>query len=142
MRHGMSGRKLNRTSAHRKALLKNMACSLVQHEQIKTTLPKAKELRPYVEKLVTLGKRGGLHARRQALALLGNDRVIVAKIMGSLKDRYAERQGGYTRILKAGFRYGDQAPLAVIEFIDRDLSAKGSMQSNALSDDTSTIHEE
>ncbi len=124
MRHRMAGRKLNRTSSHRKAMLQNMACALIKHEQIKTTLPKAKELRPYVEKLVTLGKRGTLHARRQALAKLP-EKKSVDKLFDALADRYADRSGGYTRILKAGFRYGDAAPMAVIEFIDRDLEAKG-----------------
>jgi large subunit ribosomal protein L17 len=124
MRHGMSGRKLNRTSAHRKAMFANMAASLIKHEQIKTTLPKAKELRPYVEKLITLGKRGTLHARRQAISTL-RDEVITAKLFGALAERYADRQGGYTRVLKAGFRYGDAAPMAVIEFVDRDTTAKG-----------------
>ena len=124
MRHRMGGRKLNRTSAHRKALFANLACALIKHEQIKTTLPKAKELRPYVEKLITLGKRGDLHARRQAFAKL-RDEAIVAKLFSVIKDRYADRQGGYTRVLQAGFRYGDCAPMAVIELIDRDLEAKG-----------------
>jgi large subunit ribosomal protein L17 len=125
MRHGMSGRKLNRTSAHRKALLANLASALIQHEQIKTTLPKAKELRPYAEKLVTLAKRGDLHARRQAIAILGCEN-IVSKLFLSIAERYQSRQGGYIRILKCGFRYGDVAPMAVIEFVDRDISAKGS----------------
>jgi large subunit ribosomal protein L17 len=124
MRHGMAGRKLNRTSAHRKAMFANMAASLIKHEQIKTTLPKAKDLRPYVERLVTLGKRGGLHARRQALSIL-RDEVMTEKLFGTLAERYASRSGGYTRVLKAGFRYGDAAPMAVIEFVDRDVSAKG-----------------
>jgi large subunit ribosomal protein L17 len=124
MRHGMSGRKLNRTSAHRKAMFANMAAALIKHEQIKTTLPKAKDLRPYVERLVTLGKRGTLHARRQALSTL-RDEAITAKLFGPLAERYAGRQGGYTRVLKAGFRYGDAAPMAIIEFVDRDPAAKG-----------------
>ena len=124
MRHGMHGRKLNRTSSHRRALFANLAVALIKHEQITTTLPKAKDLRPYVEKLITLGKRGDLHARRQAIAQIG-DEVIVRKLFDSLKDRYANRTGGYTRVLKAGFRYGDNAPLAVIEFVDRDVDAKG-----------------
>ncbi len=124
MRHRMGGRKLNRTSAHRKALFANLACALIKHEQIKTTLPKAKELRPYVEKLITLGKRGDLHARRQAFAKL-RDEAMVAKLFSVIKDRYADRQGGYTRVLQAGFRYGDCAPMAVIELVDRDLEAKG-----------------
>jgi large subunit ribosomal protein L17 len=120
----MSGRKLNRTSSHRKALFSNMANALIKHEQIKTTLPKAKELRPVVEKLVTLGKRGNLHARRQAFAVLRDD-VMTRKLFDTLAERYAERQGGYTRVLKAGHRYGDAAPMAIIEFVDRDPEAKG-----------------
>ncbi len=124
MRHGMGHRKLGRTSSHRKAMFANMAAALIKHEQIKTTLPKAKELRPYVEKLITLGKRGDLHARRQAIAAL-RDLTQVRKLFETLGPRYAERQGGYTRVLKAGFRYGDAAPMAVIEFVDRDPEAKG-----------------
>jgi len=124
MRHGMSGRKLNRTSSHRKALFSNMANALIKHEQIKTTLPKAKELRPVVEKLVTLGKRGNLHARRQVFAML-RDNGMTAKLFDTLASRYADRQGGYTRVLKAGYRHGDAAPMAIIEFVDRDADAKG-----------------
>ena len=124
MRHGNSGRKLNRTASHRKAMFANMAVALIKHEQIVTTLPKAKELRPYVEKLVTLGKRGDLHARRQAYAALP-DKTWAAKLFDVLGPRYQERQGGYIRVLKAGFRHGDNAPMAVIEFVDRDESAKG-----------------
>lgn len=124
MRHGIAGRKLNKTSSHRKAMLANMAVALVKHEQITTTLPKAKELRPYVEKLVTLGKNGSLHARRQAVSKI-QDKDMVSKLFGTLAPRYADRQGGYIRIMKAGFRYGDAAPMAVIEFVDRDESAKG-----------------
>jgi len=124
MRHRMSGRKLNRDSAHRKAMLENMATALIKHEQIKTTLPKAKELRPFVEKLITLGKRGTLHARRQALAKLPEP-AMVDKLFSTLAERYGDRDGGYTRVLKAGFRYGDAAPMAIIEFIDRDPEAKG-----------------
>jgi large subunit ribosomal protein L17 len=124
MRHGNRGRKLNRMSAHRKAMFANMAASLIKHEQIVTTLPKAKDLRPIVEKLVTLGKKGGLHARRQAIARLG-DVGQVAKLFDVLASRYHDRNGGYTRVLKAGFRYGDSAPMAVIEFVDRDPEAKG-----------------
>jgi large subunit ribosomal protein L17 len=124
MRHGLSGRKLNRTSSHRRALFANMAVALIKHEQIKTTLPKAKDLRPVVEKLITLGKRGGLHARRQALAVL-RDEVITRKLFGLIAERYKGRRGGYTRVLKAGFRYGDAAPMAVIELVDRDPAAKG-----------------
>ena len=124
MRHGLSGRKLGRPSGHRRALFANLAASLIKHEQIKTTLPKAKDLRPYVEKLVTLGKRGDQHARRQAYAVLRNA-AATSKLFGPLAERYKERKGGYTRVLKAGFRYGDMAPMAVIEFVDRDPEAKG-----------------
>jgi large subunit ribosomal protein L17 len=124
MRHGMSGRKLNRTSSHRKAMFANMAAALIKHEQITTTLPKAKDLRPVVEKLITLGKRGDLHARRQAVAKI-RDLAMVKKLFEVLGPRYKERNGGYTRVLKAGFRYGDSAPVAVIEFVDRDEAAKG-----------------
>ena len=124
MRHGISGRKLNRTSSHRKAMFANMAHALLKHEQITTTLPKAKELGPFVEKLITLGKRGNLHARRRALAVLG-DRKITDKLFATLGPRYSERNGGYTRVLRAGFRYGDAAPMAVIELVDRDPDAKG-----------------
>ncbi|UXM94276.1 MULTISPECIES: 50S ribosomal protein L17 [unclassified Bartonella] len=124
MRHGNSGRKLNRTASHRKAMFANMAASLIEHEQIVTTLPKAKEIRPIVEKLVTLGKRGGLHARRQAISAI-RDAKLVAKLFDTLAPRYATRNGGYLRIMKAGFRAGDNAPLAVIEFVERDVNAKG-----------------
>jgi large subunit ribosomal protein L17 len=124
MRHGLSGRKLNRTSSHRKALFSSLAAALIKHEQIKTTLPKAKDLRPVVERLVTLGKRGGLHARRQLIATL-QDEALAAKVLGPLAERYKGRAGGYTRVLKAGFRYGDAAPMAIIEFVDRDPEAKG-----------------
>ena len=124
MRHGKVYRKLNRTAEHRRAMFANMAAALIKHEQIITTLPKAKELRPIVEKLITLGKRGGLHARRQAIAEL-RDLVMVKKLFEVLGPRYKERNGGYTRVLKAGFRYGDSAPRAVIEFLDRDEDAKG-----------------
>jgi large subunit ribosomal protein L17 len=124
MRHRMHGRKLNRTSSHRKAMLANMAMALVKHEQITTTLPKAKELRPYVEKLVTLGKRGDLHARRLLIAKTRDD-ATASKLIDVLAPRYAERPGGYIRVLKAGFRPGDNAPMAVIEFVERDPSAKG-----------------
>jgi large subunit ribosomal protein L17 len=124
MRHGVAGRKLGVTSSHRQAMFRNMACALIKHEQITTTLPKAKELRPVAEKLITLGKRGGLHARRQAYAQLRDD-VMVAKLFTTLSDRYKARPGGYTRVLKAGIRYGDAADMAVIEFVDRDPSAKG-----------------
>ena len=124
MRHSNGYRKLNRTHEHRKALFANMAGSLIEHEQIKTTLPKVKELRRIVEKLVTLGKRGDLHARRQAGAQLKQD-AYVAKLFEVLGPRYKERNGGYVRVLKAGFRYGDMAPMAIIEFVDRDVDAKG-----------------
>jgi large subunit ribosomal protein L17 len=124
MRHGDANRKLNRTSAHRKAMFANMSASLIKHEQIVTTLPKAKELRPIVEKLITLGKRGDLHARRQAIAQM-KDETQVAKLFGVIGPRYKDRQGGYVRILKAGYRYGDNAAVAVIELVDRDVDAKG-----------------
>ena len=124
MRHGVSGRKLGVTSTHRAAMFRNMAVALIKHEQITTTLPKAKELRPVAEKLVTLGKRGGLHARRQAYAQL-RDETIVTKLFAALADRYKTRAGGYCRVLKAGVRYGDAADMAVIEFVDRDPDAKG-----------------
>ena len=124
MRHARGYRRLNRTHEHRKALFANMSGSLIEHEQIKTTLPKAKELRRVVEKLVTLAKRGDLHARRQAAAQLKQE-AHVAKLFDVLGPRYAERQGGYVRVLRAGFRYGDMAPMAIIEFVDRDVEAKG-----------------
>ncbi len=124
MRHGNTNRKLNRTSAHRKAMFANMSASLIKHEQIVTTLPKAKELRPIVEKLITLGKRGDLHARRQAIAQM-RDETQVQKLFATVGPRYKDRQGGYIRIMKAGFRYGDNAPMAVIELVDRDPDAKG-----------------
>ena len=125
MRHRKSGRKLNRTSSHRKAMFSNLAAALVKHEQILTTLPKAKELRGVVEKLITLAKRGGLHARRQAFAGLGGDTRLVEKLFTTLSERYRERPGGYLRVLKAGFRFGDNAPMAVVELVDRDPEAKG-----------------
>ena len=124
MRHGLNGRKLNRTSSHRRALFANMAAALLKHEQIKTTLPKAKDLRPVVERLITLGKDGGLANRRRAHAMLRDD-AVVSKLFGTLAERYSSRSGGYTRVLKAGFRYGDAAPMAVIELVDRDPAAKG-----------------
>ena len=124
MRHASGYRKLNRTHEHRKAIFANMVGSLIEHEQIKTTLPKAKELRPIIEKLITLAKRGDLHARRQAASQLKQD-MYVAKLFEILGPRYKERQGGYVRVLKAGFRYGDMAPMAIIEFVERDTSAKG-----------------
>ena len=126
MRHGFAGRRFNRTAAHREAMFANMAAALIKHEQITTTLPKAKELRPVVEKLVTLSRRGGtnLHARRQLIAQVG-DEVQVQKLFDVIGPRYAKRPGGYTRVLKAGFRHGDNAEMAVIEFVDRDVDAKG-----------------
>ena len=130
MRHGMSGRKLNRPSAHRKAMFANMSVALLTHEQITTTLPKAKDLRPIVEKLITLGKRGDLHARRQALSYL-RDESVVKKLFSVIAERYKTREGGYTRVLKAGFRYGDAAAMGVIELIDRDAAAKGTILERA-----------
>ena len=124
MRHGVAGRKLGVTSSHRQAMFRNMAVALIKHEQITTTLPKAKELRPVVEKLITLGKRGDLHARRLAFAQLRDDK-IVSKLFDTVADRYKARQGGYTRVLRAGMRHGDAADMAVIELVDRDVSAKG-----------------
>jgi large subunit ribosomal protein L17 len=124
MRHGMAMRKLNRTSQHRKAMFANMASSLIKHEQIVTTLPKAKELRRIADRLITLGKRGDLHARRQAAAVI-RDNAMVQKLFAELAERYKERPGGYTRVLKAGFRHGDMAPMAVIELVDRNPAAKG-----------------
>src|SRR6201993_2766128 len=124
MHHAKTHRKFNRRSDHRKAMLANLAASLIKHEQITTTLPKAKDLRPIVEKLITLGKRGGLHARRQALAAL-QDTKITDKLFTTLAERYGSRHGGYTRIIKAGFRHGDDAAMAVIELVDRDVAAKG-----------------
>ena len=124
MRHGYTGRLLNRTSQHRRAMFANMAAALLKHEQISTTLPKAKDLRPIAERLITLGKRGDLHARRQAIAQV-RDVAMVRKLFEVLGPRYKERNGGYTRVLRAGFRYGDNAPRAVIEFVDRDVDAKG-----------------
>jgi large subunit ribosomal protein L17 len=124
MRHGYRGRRFNRSAEHRKAMFANMCQALIKHEQIITTLPKAKDLRPVVEKLITLGKRGDLHARRQAIAQI-KDIDLVKKLFDVLGPRYKTRNGGYTRVLKAGFRYGDNAPLAVIEFVDRDVDARG-----------------
>ncbi len=124
MRHGTGYRKLNRTHEHRKAMFANMACSLIEHEQIKTTLPKAKELRSVVDKLITLAKRGDLHARRLAASRIRQE-PAVSKLFDVLGERYKERDGGYTRVLKAGFRYGDMAPMAIIELVDRDPAAKG-----------------
>jgi len=124
MRHRMSGRKLNKTSSHRKAMFSNMTSSLLLHEQITTTKPKAKDLRIFVDKMITLGKRGDLHSRRQALSFL-QDKVVVTKIFDTLAKRYEDRQGGYSRVLSAGYRYGDAAPMAIIELVDRDTDAKG-----------------
>ena len=124
MRHRKSGRKLNRTTSHRKAMFANMAAALIRHEQIVTTLPKAREIRPVVEKLVTLGKCGNLHARRRAISKI-RDIETVRKLFDTIAMRYADRHGGYIRIIKAGFRKGDNAPLAVVEFVDRDVDAKG-----------------
>ena len=124
MRHGFKGRRVNRSVEHRKAMLANMSAALIKHEQVVTTLSKAKDLRPVVEKLITLGKRGDLHARRLAMSQIRDD-GMVKKLFEVLGPRYRDRQGGYCRVLKAGFRYGDNAPMAVIEFVDRDTSAKG-----------------
>lgn len=124
MRHNIKGRKLNRTSSHRKALFKNMANSLIEHEQIKTTLPKAKEIKRFVEKLITFGKKGGLANKQRVFSVLQNE-TNVNKLFNVLAKRYAERSGGYTRVMKCGFRYGDSAPMAIVEFVDRDESAKG-----------------
>ena len=124
MRHKVSGRKLNRSSSHRKAMFANMTVSLLKHEQIKTTKPKAKELRVFADKMITLGKKGGLHARRQAMSFLQDDEVV-RKIFDILADRYRDRQGGYTRVLASGYRYGDSAPMAVIELVERDPDVKG-----------------
>lgn len=124
MRHGNSNRKLNRTHEHRKAMFANMVCSLIEHEQIQTTLPKAKELKKIIDKYITLGKKGSLHSRRQAISRLKQNSAVI-KLFETLAPRYKERNGGYTRVLKAGFRYGDAAPLAVIELVNRDVSAKG-----------------
>ena len=135
MRHGSGYRRLNRTSEHRKAMFANMAGSLIEHEQISTTLPKAKALRPVVEKLITLGKRGDLHARRLAASRLKQDKHV-AKLFGVLGPRYSERNGGYVRIVRAGRRYGDMAPMAVVELIDRDLDAKGAADRERESIDT------
>ncbi len=124
MRHGKSGRKLNRTASHRKAMFANMSAALIKHEQIITTLPKAKEMRPIIEKLITLAKKGDLHARRQAIAQI-RDKEQVKKLFDVLGERYKDRSGGYARVMKAGFRYGDSAPMAVLELVDRDESEKG-----------------
>ena len=133
MRHRMAHRGFSRTSAHRKAMFENLAAALIKHEQIRTTLPKAKDLRPIVERLITLGKRGGLHARRQAIAKL-QDAKLADKLLTTLAERYAARAGGYTRIVKAGFRYGDNAAMAIIELVDRDPAAKGADSGPRLGD--------
>ncbi|HAA90817.1 MAG TPA: 50S ribosomal protein L17 [Rhodospirillaceae bacterium] len=140
MRHRMSGRKLNRKSQHRRAMFANMAAALIKHEQIKTTLPKAKELKPIVDKLITLGKKGRLHDRRRAYAMLRDD-ATTAKLFETLGPRYEERAGGYTRVLKAGFRFGDSAPMAVIELVDRDPDAKG-QDSGPIEEDDIEVTEE
>ena len=124
MKHKIKGKKLNRTSSHRKALFKNMAQAIIKHEQIITTLPKAKTMKPIVEKLITLAKKGSLHAKRQAYSKLRDDKMVT-KLFGTLATRYADRAGGYTRVLKAGYRYGDAAAMAVIELVDRDEDARG-----------------
>ena len=131
MRHGNKNRKLNRTHEHRKAMFANMVCSLIEHEQIQTTLPKAKELKRIVDKYITLGKNGSLHSRRLAISRLKQNSTVI-KLFDTLANRYKKRNGGYTRVLKAGFRYGDAAPLAVIELVDRDISAKGAKDKELL----------
>ncbi len=141
MRHGKSGRKFSRTASHRKAMFANMAVALIKHEQIKTTLPKAKDLRPVVERLITLGKRGDLHARRQALSVL-RDTKIAAKLFDGLAERYKDRPGGYTRVLKAGFRYGDMAPMGLIELVERDTEAKGQDSGPTMNDDADAAEDE
>ena len=139
MKHRIKGKKLNRSSSHRKALFKNMAQALIKHEQIITTLPKAKTMKPIVDKLITLGKKGSLHARRQAFSQL-RDNKIVSKLFGDLASRYADRQGGYSRVLKAGYRYGDAAAMAVLELVDRDEDARGKDSGPVQS--TNTIEDE
>ncbi len=140
MRHGLKGRKLNRTSSHRNAMFANMAAALIKHEQIVTTLPKAKEMKRVMDRLVTLGKRGNLHSRRLAVAKI-RDEAMAKKLFDVLAERYKDRSGGYTRVLKAGFRYGDNAPLAVIELVDRDVEAKG-QDSGPTADFTKEVEEE
>ncbi len=134
MRHGISGRKLNRTSSHRKALFANMAQALITHEQITTTLPKAKELRPIVEKYITIAKKGTLHARRQLISHV-RSKTVAAKMIDVLAPRYEARNGGYIRIIKAGFRLGDNAPMAIVEFLDRDETAKNIHKSDTRQND-------
>ena len=141
MRHRMSGRKLNRTSSHRKAMFSNMTVSLLLHEQIKTTKPKAKDLRVFVDKMITLGKRGDLHARRQAFAFL-QDKSVVEKLFAALAERYKDRQGGYSRVLAAGYRYGDAAQMAIIELVDRDSEAKGFADKARVDADLESIDQE
>ncbi len=141
MRHAKSGRKLNRTASHRKAMFANMATALIKHEQIVTTLPKAKELRGVTERLITLGKRGDLHSRRMAASRLGDEKMA-KKLFEVLAPRYEDRPGGYTRVLKAGFRYGDMAPMAVIELVDRDPSAKGTDSGPTAEQETEDATEE
>ena len=141
MRHRMSGRKLNRTSSHRKAMFSNMAASLLLHEQIKTTKPKAKDLRVFVDKMITLGKRGNLHARRQALAFL-RDKAVVEKLFLTLAERYKDRQGGYSRVLAAGYRYGDSAEMAIIELVDRNIEAKGFADKARVEADAESLDQE
>ncbi len=136
MRHGMTGRKFNRRTEHRMSMISNLAVSLITHEQIFTTLPKAKDLKPYVEKLITLGKRGDLHARRQALSIVGvANKAAVEKLFSVLATRYKDRNGGYTRVLKAGFRTGDMAPMGMIELVDRDVNAKGAVNTSVATED-------
>jgi len=141
MRHRKSGRKLNRTASHRKAMFANMAAALIKHEQIVTTLPKAKELRAVVDRLITLGKRGGLHARRQAISRV-RDKAMAAKLFETLGPRYKDRPGGYTRVMRAGFRFGDNAPMAVIELVDRDESARGQDSGPVMVDETQEAPEQ
>ena len=140
MRHKMSGRKLNRTSSHRKAMFANMVCSLVEHEQITTTLPKAKELKRIADKVITLAKKGDLHARRMLISKV-RQQDAVKKLIDVLGPRYASRQGGYSRVLKAGFRHGDMAPMAVIEFVDRAVSAKGASDKARNEEQTASLEE-
>jgi large subunit ribosomal protein L17 len=140
MRHGIAHRKLGRTTSHRKAMFANMSASLIEHEQIVTTLPKAKEMKPFMDKLITLAKRGDLHARRQAISKV-RDVAQVGKLFETLGPRYSDRNGGYTRVLKAGFRHGDNAPMAVIELVDRDPSARGAADRARLAE-TETFAEE
>jgi len=142
MRHGLKGRKLGRKSNHRKSLFRNQAISLIEHEQITTTLPKAKELKPIVEKLITLGKKGDLAARRKALSFVGGDTETVNKLFSTIAERYKEREGGYTRVLKAGFRFGDAAPVAIIELVDRDITAKGQKDIARVAEERAASEEE